>query len=112
VTYRSLYDYKHALSSNGRYVMLGGGSYDRVFQVLYLGPWISLTERLSGRKPGKKMGLLMHKPNKEDLNTLAKLFVEGKVTPVVDKCYIVEEVIEAFKYYEGDMAKGKVIITI
>ena len=43
VTYRSIFDYKRALSPKGIYVMLGGGSWARVFQNMFLGPYISMT---------------------------------------------------------------------
>ena len=105
VTYRAISDYKRALSPGGIYVMLGGGSYARVTRLFWLGPLISMTG-------SKKMGLLMHKPNKKDLNYLAELFDAGKIKPVIDKCFTLDEVYEAFKYYEKDLALGKVVITI
>jgi len=105
VTYRSIFDYKRVLSPNGIYVMLGGGSYARVFQGMLLGPLISM----SG---SKKMGILMHKPNKKDLNFMTELFEAGKVVPVIDKCYRLSEIGEAFRYYGEGLARGKVVITV
>ena len=105
VTYRSIFDYKRALSPNGIYVMLGGGSYSKVFQCMFLGPLMSMTG-------SKKMGILMHKPNKKDLNTLIKLFEAGKVVPVIDRTYPLSELAEAFRYYGEGLAQGKVVITI
>lgn len=105
VTYRAISDYKRALSPGGVYVMLGGGSYARVTRLFWLGPLISMTG-------SRKMGLLMHKPNKKDLNYLAELCIAGKIKPVIDKSYSLAEISEAFRYYEDDLALGKVIITI
>jgi len=105
VTYRAISDYKRALSPGGIYVMLGGGSYARVTQLMWQGPLISMTGN-------KKMGILMHKPNKKDLNYLAELYETGKIAPVIDTCYSLNEVSEAFRYYEEDLALGKVVITI
>jgi NADPH:quinone reductase-like Zn-dependent oxidoreductase len=84
--------------------MLGGGSYNRVFQAMLMGPLISMTD--------KKMGLLMHKPNKKDLNYLAELFEAGKLVPIIDRKYPLSDVIEAFRYYGKDLALGKVVITV
>ena len=112
VTYRSIFDYKRVLSSRGIYVMLGGGSYSRVFQGMLLGPLISMSESLSGRQEGKKMGIMMHKPNKKDLNFLTELFEAGKVVPVIDKSFPLSEVVEAFRYYGEGLAQGKVVITV
>jgi NADPH:quinone reductase-like Zn-dependent oxidoreductase len=112
VTYRSIFDYKRVLSPKGNYVMLGGGSYARVFQGMLLGPLISMSERLSDGQAGKKMGILMHKPNKKDLNLITELFEAGKVVPVIDKSYRLSEVAEAFRYYGEGLAQGKIVITM
>ncbi len=56
-----------------------GGSSGRIFQIMFLGPLISV--------PGsKKMGIFMHKPNK-DLAFIIELFEAGKVVPVIDRRY-------------------------
>jgi len=112
VTYRSIFDYKRILSPGGIYVMLGGGDYAKVTQMFFLGPLITLTQRLFRGKAGKKMGILMHKPNKTDLNTLIKLFEAGKVVPVIDRTYPLSELAEAFRFYGKDLSLGKVVITI
>jgi len=112
VTYRSIDEYKASLSPGGKFVMLGGGSYDKVFQVMWKGPLITMKERISHGKGGKKMSILMHKPNKEDLNVLTELFETGKISPVIDKQYHLSEVPEAFHYFREGQAIGKLVITI
>jgi len=105
LTYRSVRDYMRVLKPGGIYVMLGGGSYSRVFRLFWQGPLLSLFGK-------KKMGLMMHKPNKEDLRYLTELYEAGKITPVIDKCYTLNELAEAFHYYEENLALGKIIISI
>jgi NADPH:quinone reductase-like Zn-dependent oxidoreductase len=105
VTYRSIFDYKRALSPKGIYVMLGGGSWARVFQAMFLGPLISTAG-------SKKMGVLMHKPNTSDLGFMKELFEAGKVIPVIDRRYPLNEVPEALRYFGEGHAKGKVVITM
>jgi NADPH:quinone reductase-like Zn-dependent oxidoreductase len=112
VTYRSINDYKRALSPKGIYVMLGGGSYARVFQIFFLGPLITMTQSLFRGKAGKKMGILIHKPNKTDLDSLTELFEAGKVVPVIDRTYPLSELAEAFRYFGEGLSLGKVVITI
>ncbi|MEE9224982.1 MAG: NAD(P)-dependent alcohol dehydrogenase [Bacteroidota bacterium] len=102
--YRSFLDYKRALSPNGIYVM-AGGSTARFFQVMFLGPWISMTG-------SKKMGNLMAKPNKKDLAFMKELLEAGKVVPVIDRRYTLSETAEAIRYLEKGHAKGKVVITL
>ena len=102
--YRSIFDYKRALSPKGIFVMVGG-SMALVFQLLFLGPWISVTG-------SKKMGILMHKPNKKDLNFMKELFETGKVVPVIDRRYPLSEVAEALRYLGEGHVQGKVVITL
>ena len=76
------------------------------FQVMLLGPWISMTGH-------KKMGFMgMAKPNKEDLDYLKELFESGNVVSVIDKRYKLSEVAEAIRHLEEVHAKGKVVITV
>ncbi|MBP1964356.1 NAD(P)-dependent alcohol dehydrogenase [Paenibacillus aceris] len=101
---RSIFDYKRALNPKGTYVMVGG-SMARIFQLMLLGPWIS-------RMSSKKMGILIHKPNKEDLNVMKELVEADKVVPVIDRHYRLTEVAEALQYLGDGHPQGKVIIKI
>lgn len=101
--YHSIFDYKRVLNPGGIYVMVGG-SVSRIFQVLLLGPWISKTG-------SKKMGILAHKPNR-DLAFIKELFEAGKVVPVIDKRYPLNEAPEAFRYFGEGQARGKLVITV
>jgi len=100
---RSVFDYKRALSPGGVFVMVGGSS-SLVYKLLFLGAWFSMTSN-------KKMGLLLHKPNK-GLSFMKELFEADKVVPVIDRCYSLNEVAEAFRYYGEGQVKGKVVITV
>ncbi len=102
--YRSIFAYKRALSPKGIYVMVGG-SMARIFQVLFLGPCISMTG-------SKKRGILMHKPNTKDLVFMKELFEGGTVVPVIDRRYPLREVPDALRYFGEGHHKGKVVITV
>ena len=101
---RSVFDYKRALSPEGIYVMVGGST-GLIFQLLFLGSWISMTER-------KKMTILAHKPNKKDLIVMTELFEAGKVLPIIDRSYPLSEVPEALHYFGEGHAQGKIVITV
>ena len=73
--HHSTFDYKRALSPKGIYGVIGGSQL-RILQTVLLGSWISLIG-------SKKMGLVLHKPNK-DLAFMIELFEAGKVVPVID----------------------------
>ncbi len=102
--YRSIFDYKRALRPNGTYVMVGG-SMNRIFQIMFLGPLIS-------KFGSKKMGILMHKPNHNDQNFIKELFEAGKVVPVIDRRYSLSQVPEALRYFGEGHPKGKVVISV
>ena len=102
--YNSIFDYKRSLSSRGIYVMIGG-SLSQMFQAMLLGPCISMTG-------GKNMGTVSLRPNQEDLVFMKELLEAGKVVPVIDRRYMLNEVPDALKYLEEGHALGKVVITV
>lgn len=102
--FHSIFDYKRALNPKGIYVMVGGSN-ALAFQVMFLGPLISMTG-------SKKMGLLLHKPTANDLDYMKTLFEAGKVVPIIDKCFPLSEVAEAMRYFGAGRARGKVVITM
>jgi NADPH:quinone reductase-like Zn-dependent oxidoreductase len=103
---RSVSDFKRALSPNGICAVAGFTTLARLFQILFLGAWVSKTG-------SKKIGLMeTAKPNKKDLVFIKELLEAGKVVPVIDRRYPLREVPEALRYLEEGHAKGKVVITI
>lgn len=82
-----------------------GGSMPRILQTAALGPLIS--------KRGKvQMGVLVAKPNKEDLSYLADLVASGELTPAIDRHYELREVPAALTYLGEGHALGKIVIKI
>jgi NADPH:quinone reductase-like Zn-dependent oxidoreductase len=102
-TNRSMFDYTRALCRNGVYVTVGG-SMGRLFQALILGPWISLISK-------KHILIIALKLNK-DLNYMKELFEAGKVKPVIDGPYRLDEVPKAFRIFGKAEHKGKIVITM
>lgn len=78
----------------------------QIFQAMLLGPLISLT----GSKKTGSMGIA--KLNQKDLVFVKELLEAGKIKPVIDRRYPLDEVPEAFRYFEEGHAKGKVVITL
>ncbi len=101
VATRSIFAIRRALSTKGRYVIIGGTT---ILQFVILGPLIAMT--------GKKMGLLIHNTKLADIHFMNELLETSKVTPVIDRIYPLSQVPEALHYFGGGHAKGKIIITM
>jgi NADPH:quinone reductase-like Zn-dependent oxidoreductase len=105
VAHRSVFDYRRALSPEGRFIIVGG-SLGTFLQVVLIGALIS-------RTGSKKLGINAYDPNnREDFSSLEELFEAGKVVPIIDRRYPLSEVPAALRYLEEGRALGKVVITV
>ena len=103
---RSVSDFRRALKPGGKCVIAGFNSMLRLVEQMVLGP---VTSRNSDRKV-VMMGVA--NPNQEDLLCIQDLLATGKVVPVIDRCYPLQETAEAIRYLETLHARGKVVITV
>jgi len=103
--YHSLSDYQRALSPQGIYVC-AGGTMPQFFQAMLLGPRVSK----KGGKTLKSMGIA--KVTQADLAYLGQLLEAGKIVPVIDRSYTLDEIREAIRYVDEKHAQGKVVITV
>jgi NADPH:quinone reductase-like Zn-dependent oxidoreductase len=60
----------------------------------------------------QKLVVLLAKIRSEDLTVIGELIEAGKVTPVLEKRYRLNEVPEAIRYLAQKHARGKVVITL
>jgi len=102
--YRSVFDYKRALSPQGTYVS-AGGSMAQVYQGMFLGPLISM-------RGDKKLTYLYARQNQQDLVFLKELIEAEKVKAVIDRRYPLSEAPEALRYYGEGHSRGKVVVTV
>ncbi len=74
---------------------------------MVVGPLISIG---SSRWTGL---LLWWKPfDPDDVARLKELSAAGKVAPVIDRRFTLDEIVDALRYVDDKRAKGKVIITM
>lgn len=104
IAHRSVFAYARALKPNGTYFFVGG-SVATLFQVLLLGPWIKRTR-------SRNVRLLVVPQDSKALMTITELCVAGKIVPVIDRLYPLNEVPAALRYVAEGRAKGKVVITV
>jgi NADPH:quinone reductase-like Zn-dependent oxidoreductase len=104
IAHRSVFAYQRALQPNGTYFFVGG-SVAVLFQILLLGPLIR-------RNKAKNITMLAVPQNRKDLIAITELCVAGKILPVIDRQYSLDEVPEAMRYVGEGRAKGKVVISV
>jgi NADPH:quinone reductase-like Zn-dependent oxidoreductase len=103
----TLREYRGVLNPNGSYVMVGGpkgrwiAPMDRVARMALFSPFVS-----------QKFGMMLGRTNRDDYMVLRDLIEQGKVRPVIDRRYTLEQVPEAMRYLETGRARGKIIIRI
>jgi NADPH:quinone reductase-like Zn-dependent oxidoreductase len=102
--HHSIFDYWRVLSENGVFVLVGGGL-GRIFQSMLLGPILS-------RIWSKKTCFFIANINQKDLIFLKELIEAGKVVPVIDRRYPLNDTAEALRYLEEGHAQGKVVIAV
>ena len=110
VANHSLSEFRHVLTPNGKYVMIGGGGANEqgVFGVM-LRP---LKAMVLSKFVDQQMGMMMADSNQKDLSLLAEMVESGKMKPVIDRTYKLAEVPEAIGYLEQGHARGKVVIVV
>ena len=102
----SLPAYRRVLNPNGTCVIAGGPTKVRAiltsaFEVLVLSRFVS-----------QNFVMFVAKLSQEDLTLLRELMETGKITPVIDRRYRLNEVPQAMRYLEEGHARGKVVITL
>ena len=104
----SLSDYRRVLAPEGVYVIAGNMSKGR-----WIGPLAALAKTLVVSKFVKhKMVFFLADLNPADLPVLADMLQTGRVKPVIDRQYPLEQIAQAIRYQETGHARGKVIVTL
>lgn len=95
--------YKRILNPGGRCVIVGG-TLVQIFKSLFFRRLMSFGS--------KKLVTVSAKSNQKDLELIAKLASEGKIKPVIEKRYPLEQTAQAMRYASEGHARGKVVINV
>jgi NADPH:quinone reductase-like Zn-dependent oxidoreductase len=71
--------------------------------------WALLTSRIGDKKV---LFQIPPRQTKQDVLFLKELIEAGKYRPVIDRCYPLEDVIEATRYVETEQKTGNVVLTL
>ena len=109
VANHSFAEHRRVMTPKGIYIGAGmvglDGSISSVLKRL-------VPELIKWRFVSQKSISLLAKLNRKDLDIIAALIVEGRVTPVIDRRYSLSEAPDAVLYLEKGHARGKVIIDV
>ncbi len=105
---RSLSHLRRALTSRGTLVIVGGeggdrwtGGTGRLLRALLLSPFVRHNLRT-----------YIARVAREDLQFLKELIEAGKITPVLDGTYPLNQAAEAITHLKSGRARGKIVITV
>lgn len=101
VCHRSMFAIRRAVAPGGRYSIVGGA-------VSALLSAATVARLLS--TGGRKMGVLMVRPNREDLATVADQVVDGTLRTTVERIYPLEELPDALRAVGENRVLGKVVV--
>ncbi|MCU1485827.1 MAG: putative oxidoreductase, Zn-binding [Actinomycetia bacterium] len=104
---RSLAELRRALTPRGTLVITGGetggrwlGGSDRQLRAMALSPFV-----------GQRLGTFVCSENAADLVVLKELIESGRVTPVLERTYRLDDSVAAIRHVQGGQARGKVVIS-
>lgn len=103
----SLLENRRALKADGRFVIVGGpdgkwlGPLAGPIKAMFLSPFVS-----------QDFGMILASLDSRDLDFLATLLQSGKLNPVIDRSYTLDQVADAIRYLEKGHARGKVVIEV
>src|SRR6266699_2115021 len=107
---RALSECKSVLTPKGKYVLIGGGGASDQGFLGGLGK--ALWAMVFSKFVNQQMGMMMADANHNDLTILADMMQSGKLKPVIDRTYKLDQVPDAIRYLEEGHARGKVIIAV
>jgi NADPH:quinone reductase-like Zn-dependent oxidoreductase len=107
----SFSDRRRILNPKGICVMagLGGAGWHDGMGMRLLG---ELNAYVRSRFVNEKFIAYIAAFNKKDVTVLADLLQSGKMTPVIDKTYTLDQTADALRYLEQGHARGKVVVKI
>ena len=104
----SLSQFRRVLAPNGTLVSSAASRTSAIGFAARASGWIAVVSPFVGQT----IVPLLAKHGREGMLVLTELIESGKVTPVIDRTYPLDEAPDAIRYLEAGHAQGKVMITV
>ena len=101
---------RRVLEPTGIFVLVGVAAVQHVSPVKALRHFAGT--RLRSMRGSQKAALFITKLSQRDLEVMAELMASGKVMPVIETQYRLDEVGEAFRYFSEGHARGKIAVDV
>ena len=110
---RTSAELRRVLASPGAIIEVGGGTGREIDNIKMREVlWLMLKGRLLAPFVKQRELLIVGRVNRDNLTYIANLIEQRKLTPVVERTYLLPEAAEAIRHLEGGHARGKLIITL
>jgi len=105
---RTWKEYRKVLKPKANFVIVGGQKGNK-----FIGPLANaLRLRVSALGASQTVAFFIANFSRDDLNLLRELVESGKVKPVVEKVYPLEQAADAMKYLGTGHARGKIVLKV
>jgi NADPH:quinone reductase-like Zn-dependent oxidoreductase len=105
---RPLARLRKALTPTGTLVIIGGEGGDRVLGGLHR----SFAARFLSVFSGQQLRAPFVQERAEDLDDIRQAIEDGKIKPVIDRTFSLDDTPEAIRYIHQGHARGKVVVTV
>ena len=107
---RSLSECRRVLKPGAVFVMVGAAAVQHASVVKAFSHFIG--SRLRSMRGSQKAVFFIAKLTQEDMEAVAKLMAAGKVTPVIDRRYALDQLADAFAYFNEGHSRGKIALEV
>jgi NADPH:quinone reductase-like Zn-dependent oxidoreductase len=107
---RSLSECRPVLKPDATYVLVGAAAVQHTSEMKAFGHIIGT--RLRSVRGSQKVVFFIARLTRQDMEAIAVLMATGKVTPVIDSRYRLDQLADAFAYFNEGHARGKIAIDV
>src|SRR5205807_3108485 len=107
---RSLSECRRVLQPSAIFVLVGAAAVQHTSEMKAFGHFIGT--RLRSMRGTQKSVFFIAKLTQKDMEAIAGLMASGKVTPVIDRRYTLDQLDEAFAYFNDGHARAKIALEL